>query len=73
MMIELKPYQTEAVDALLKNVLKQLTLPARQQKLVFKAPTGAGKTVTMAALLNKLCEERPNLAFVWLAPNQLHY
>ena len=71
-MIILKPYQTEAVEQLTKSALKQLALPGRRQKLVFKAPTGSGKTVTMAALLDRLCAERPDLAFVWLAPNQLH-
>ena len=43
-------------------------------------PTGAGKTVTMAAYLNQLAAEFPDnldipkrkVAFIWFAPNQLH-
>jgi type III restriction enzyme len=79
-MIELKPYQAGAVNGLLKETYALLKLPGARQKLIFKAPTGAGKTITMAAYLNQLVEEMPDkldiahhdLAFVWIAPNQLH-
>jgi len=79
-MIQLKKYQEEAVDALLKDTYSLLDLPGARHKMVFKAPTGAGKTVTMAAYLNKLSEELPDklelqkrkVAFIWFAPNQLH-
>lgn len=79
-MIELKTYQSEAVDGLIKDTYKLLKMPGGRQKMVFKAPTGAGKTVTMAVYLNLLCEELPDkleitqrqLAFIWIAPNQLH-
>ncbi len=55
-------------------------MPGARHKMVFKALTGAGKTVTMAAYLNRLCEELPDMlnivqkqvAFIWIAPNQLH-
>jgi type III restriction enzyme len=79
-MIELKTYQKEAVDGLVKDTYSLLKLPGARHKMVFKAPTGAGKTVSMAAYLNKLCEELPDrmdipqkqVAFIWIAPNQLH-
>ena len=79
-MIALKTYQTEAVEELVKNTYKLLQMPGARHKMVFKAPTGAGKTVTMAAYLNMLCEELPDrldvtqkqVAFIWIAPNQLH-
>ena len=79
-MIELKTYQSEAVSGLIKDTFSLLRMPGARQKIVFKAPTGAGKTVTMAAYLNSLCEELPDrldvpqkrLAFIWIAPNQLH-
>ncbi|TAN17721.1 MAG: DEAD/DEAH box helicase [Chitinophagaceae bacterium] len=79
-MIELKKYQSEAVEGLLKDTYSLLKKPGGRLKMVFKAPTGAGKTVTMAAYLNKLCEELPDklelpqrdAAFIWIAPNQLH-
>ena len=59
-MIALKEYQNEAVDGLLKDTYSLLKAPGGRQKMVFKAPTGAGKTVTMAAYLNMLCEELPD-------------
>lgn len=79
-MIALKTYQSEAVDGLVKDTFKLLKAPNARQKMVFKAPTGAGKTVTMAAYVNRLCEELPDkldiskrqVAFIWIAPNQLH-
>jgi type III restriction enzyme len=79
-MIVLKKYQEEAVDSLLHNTYRLLKRPGARQTMVLKAPTGSGKTVTMAAFLNKLCEEIPdklelekrNVAFVWIAPNKLH-
>lgn len=79
-MIELKTYQQEAVEGLVKDSYKLLKAPGARLKMVFKAPTGAGKTVTMAAYLNRLCEELPDrldiphrqVAFIWIAPNQLH-
>jgi len=79
-MIILKTYQQEAVEGLVKDTFKLLKGPGARQKMVFKAPTGAGKTVTMAAYLNRLCEELPDkldiaqrqVAFIWIAPNQLH-
>jgi len=79
-MIILKQYQEEAVDGLLQNTYKLLNRSGVRNPLIFKAPTGAGKTIMMAAFLNRLCEELPeklNLekrkaAFVWIAPNKLY-
>lgn len=79
-MITLRKYQEEAVERLLKDTYSLLKKPGAQHKMVLKAPTGAGKTVTMAAFLNQLCNEIPDrldvpkrqVAFIWFAPNQLH-
>lgn len=79
-MIELKTYQKEAVDSLVHDTYGLLKMPGARLKMVFKAPTGAGKTVTIAAYLNRLCEEltdkldisKKQVAFIWIAPNQLH-
>lgn len=47
-----------------------------RQKLVFKAPTGSGKTVMASALLDELNQELSSqyrdVAFIWIAPNKLH-
>jgi type III restriction enzyme len=79
-MIHLKIYQDEAVNDLSQKLYKLLKRPGARQNLIFKAPTGSGKTVMMASLLNKFCEELPEryelekrkAAFIWIAPNKLY-
>jgi type III restriction enzyme len=79
-MIHLKLYQDEAVNTLIQQTYKLLKLKGARHPLIFKAPTGAGKTVMMAEFLNKLCEELPEkldlekrkAAFIWIAPNKLY-
>ncbi len=75
----LKDYQEKAVERLIEYTCDALQMPNRRIQMLLKAPTGAGKTVTMAAYLSQLVQEltlRPNLprdvAFIWLAPNTLH-
>ena len=48
-MIKELDYQTKAVDELVEKCAKLLGGGGERRKLVFKAPTGAGKTV-MASL-----------------------
>ncbi|GAB2606003.1 DEAD/DEAH box helicase [Spirosoma areae] len=81
-MIVIKPYQDKAIAGLLENAFDILLNPGpRRQKMVFKAPTGSGKTLMMADFIRRLTLEFPQramgyprsqVAFVWLAPNQLH-
>ena len=79
-MLTLRSYQAKAVDRLLDETYSLLARPVRRQKLVLKAPTGAGKTVVMAEFLSRLTQELPDrpelpvrrLAFVWIAPGHLH-
>lgn len=79
-MIQLKKYQEEAVNNLTQHTYKLLQRSGSRLPLIFKAPTGAGKTVMMAAFLNKFCEELPEkldlhkrkAAFIWIAPNKLY-
>ena len=79
-MILLKKYQDEAVNDLAEKLYKLLKKPNARHNLIFKAPTGAGKTIMMAAFLNRVCEELPEryelekrkAAFIWIAPNKLY-
>lgn len=79
-MFLLKEYQTTAVDELKAKFFKLIDRPQARHNLVFKAPTGAGKTVMMADFLNKVAVELPdqleikdrNVAYVWIAPNKLY-
>lgn len=75
-MLELKDYQKKAVKQLKENIMDMLSLSGDRQKIVFKAPTGAGKTVMASDLLDKLNQELQmqynEVAFIWIAPNKLH-
>lgn len=79
-MITLKDYQRKAVEELKRKMIDMLNDADDRQKLVFKAPTGAGKTVMTSCLLDEMTQELPyngecqhaQVAWVWIAPNKLH-
>lgn len=79
-MLELKDYQKKAVRELRTKLVDMLNENEDRQKLVFKAPTGAGKTVMASALLDEVTRDLPmngackytQVAWVWIAPNKLH-
>jgi type III restriction enzyme len=78
-MFILKDYQEKAVHNLVEQSCDALMAPNRRIQMLLKAPTGAGKTVTMAAFLARLVQELglrpglpPQMAFIWIAPNTLH-
>ncbi|MGM9852983.1 MAG: DEAD/DEAH box helicase [Muribaculaceae bacterium] len=73
-------YQQKAVDELVNKVIDLLSLRGNRHTLVFKAPTGSGKTVMVSEMLMRLNQElaeRPDapyteIAYIWIAPNKLH-
>ena len=73
-------FQQKAVRELVEKTIELLGLSGRRQTLVFKAPTGAGKTVMTSQMLADLTEELQSrgdspyqqVAFIWIAPNKLH-
>lgn len=70
----LKNYQNTAVKKLLTRSVELLSENGNK-KLVFKSPTGSGKTIMMADFLSKLVNEPKKskpLSFIWTAPRQLH-
>ncbi|MDD5626012.1 MAG: DEAD/DEAH box helicase family protein [Patescibacteria group bacterium] len=72
--MQLKTYQEDAIDELLDKVKKALNT-ADGKKLVFKAPTGSGKTIMMAEFLKQLVDDKEvkqPLSFIWTAPKKLH-
>ena len=77
--MELKQYQKEAVEELVKKTKKYLG-NRTYKKIYLEAPTGAGKTVIASAALEEITRSLPydynsivnKVAFVWLAPNKLH-
>jgi len=72
--MQLKIYQENAIDDLLAKT-KRLLGYSGSKKLVFKSPTGSGKTIMMAEFLKQLVDDkeiRQSLGFIWTAPRQLH-
>ncbi|MBI5099199.1 MAG: DEAD/DEAH box helicase family protein [Nitrospirae bacterium] len=72
--MQLKTYQENTVDELLGKA-KKLLKYSGEKKLVFKSPTGSGKTIMMAEFLKRLADDRDvreSLSFIWTAPRQLH-
>lgn len=73
-------YQQEAIADLTNKTIRQLNTGSHRRKIVFKAPTGAGKTVmacqTLANIIDELKERGDTLyqecAFIWFAPRKLH-
>lgn len=73
-------YRTIALQQLKSHIYLLLNEQNKRSKIIFKAPTGSGKTITMACLLRDLVNELPNkfelpnrnVAYVWIAPNTLH-
>ena len=73
--MQLKIYQEKAIEDLLEKSKRLLGYPGNK-KLVFKAPTGSGKTITMAEFLKELVNDREirtELSFIWTAPRHLHF
>ena len=78
-MFILKEFQEKAVKSLLEHTFDALSEVQPQTKILLEAPTGSGKTVMMASLIERIVEELPmqpgltdNVAFIWFAPNTLH-
>jgi type III restriction enzyme len=72
--MELRSYQETAVKELTAKANELLELSGNKT-LVFKAPTGSGKTVMMAEFLKQLIENRNDdkqFSFIWAAPRKLH-
>ena len=73
-------YQQKAVQALTDKIVTMLGRKRDRQKLVFKAPTGSGKTIMASEVLWRLTKELPmrsecqssEVAYIWIAPNKLH-
>lgn len=78
-MYTLFDFQEKAVGELLDHLTSALHEPTPQTPILLKAPTGSGKTVMAAAVIDRFMDTatmRPdmdgNIAWIWFAPNTLH-
>ena len=73
-------YQQEAIKELTDKIVKLLNLGGSRRKVVFEAPTGAGKTLMTCQTLANIVDELrtrgdsrfKECAFIWFAPRKLH-
>ena len=78
-MYTLFDFQETAVNQLQAHVISAIEEHRKQTPVLLKAPTGAGKTVMAAALIERVVDQAhlhpgldSNMAFIWFAPNTLH-
>ena len=74
MFIDLKDYQEKAVVKM-KESINELLDTDRNETLIFKSPTGSGKTLMMAEVIKRVVDSRidgKRIAFIWIAVNKLH-
>lgn len=73
-MIQLKEYQRSAVSNLAGKIERCLR-SSENKVVVFKAPTGSGKTLMVSEVLKELVKsaaENLKLSFVWISVRMLH-
>ena len=65
--IKLKPFQENAIDA----ILSQFESTTGSTKMIVKAPTGSGKTITLIGLIERLVTDYyGKYVFCWLTPGK---
>lgn len=71
MIYSLKEYQRDAVDEL-KGLLELYFKSSTRKEIVFKAPTGSGKTFIASSLMEELASENSNINFciIWACPGK---
>ncbi len=71
MIYSLKEYQRDAVDEL-KELFELYFNSSNRKEIVFKAPTGSGKTFMAASLFEELASENSNVNFciMWACPGK---
>ena len=69
MNINLKTYQENAVNELIKSVSDLLAKDAANKVCVFQSPTGSGKTVMVAKFIEGIIKESADedLCFLWIS------
>lgn len=72
--MQLKDYQKTAIRKLLSRS-KELLSQNGEKRIIFKSPTGSGKTIMTAEFLKQLVSDpelKQPLSFIWTAPRKLH-
>ena len=67
-------YQVEAISALTKKIIDLLNSSLSSPIILFKAPTGSGKTYMSSELIRAMITDQnfdDEFSFIWIAPNKL--
>ena len=67
-------YQVEAISALTKKIIDLLNSSLSSPIILFKAPTGSGKTYMSSELIRAMINDQnfdDEFSFIWIAPNKL--
>lgn len=67
-------YQLAAVSKIVTGVKELLYSGNPRTQLIFKSPTGSGKTIMMAKVLETLTDEKldSDIVYIWAATGELH-
>ena len=67
--IKLKPFQEKAIAKLREQFLDLWKSESRKIELIFKSPTGSGKTFMTSQYIEQLIEKLPeeDLCFLWIS------
>lgn len=73
-MFNLAPYQEDAVNGVVNAFRELLRTNHETTQIVFKSPTGSGKTIMVAEALARLSREdlSGRYVFIWASMNKLH-
>ena len=73
-MFSLAPYQEDAVNGVVNAFRELLRTDHETTQIVFKSPTGSGKTIMVAEALARLSREdlSGRYVFIWASMNKLH-
>lgn len=74
MIIKNLQYKEKSIAKLL-DIANELVVGNDNENIIFKAPTGAGKTIIIADFLLRFVEKRKDhktFSFIWAAPRKLH-
>ena len=70
--MQLKNFQYTAINKLVTRT-KDLFYQKGQKKIIFKSPTGSGKTIMVAEFLNRIIQEKifnKDVVFIWTTPRK---
>jgi type III restriction enzyme len=72
--INLTSLQTEKANLVSQKILEKLKTNDKRVNVVFKSPTGSGKTLMVSDVIKQIVNSTDEFktSFIWIAPRKLH-